>query len=105
MFVRILMILGLASLLFGCYSDEISPDGKESGNDRSSNQIFNAKNEDKTDSSVEVIGSFSNRDGNGTHEWGYEVDLWSHDGNLIGMFTGSLAQDLLVIHQPVFLKM
>lgn len=89
MFVRTLMIVGLVSLFLGCYEDETSRDGKESASNPSPTLAAVGKPENRIDSRVEVFGSFSNRESNGEHEWGYEVDLWSHEGTLIGMFTGT----------------
>ncbi len=41
------------------------------------------------ESAVRVLGAFSNRSGNGEHEWGYHVDIWKHNENLVGMLSGS----------------
>ena len=38
---------------------------------------------------VTVLGEFSNRKGDGEHAWGYSVDLWKHEGRIIGMICGT----------------
>jgi hypothetical protein len=38
---------------------------------------------------VTVVGEFSNRKGDGEHAWGYSVELWKHDGRIIGMISGT----------------
>jgi hypothetical protein len=61
----------------------------------SSNQALNSGDNDRFNSPVKVLGTFSNREGNGVHEWGYEVDFWEHNGDLTGMFTGSAGTRLV----------
>lgn len=94
MFIRVLLVLGLTAFFLSCFYDEHIGDAKPSGNE-SSNQALNSGEKNKNDSPVEVIGTFSNRESNGEHEWGYEVDFWSHDGHLIGMFSGSAGTRLV----------
>jgi hypothetical protein len=94
MFVRVLLVLGLTAFFLSCFYDEHTGDAKPSGNE-SSYQALNSEDNNKNNSPVKVIGTFSNRDGNGEHEWGYEVDLWAHNGDVIGMFTGSAGTRLV----------
>ena len=88
MFVRILMILGLTASFLSCSHDKDIHNATKPGNESWTQDIVSEDN-NKNDSPVEVIGTFSNRDSDGEHEWGYEVELWSHEGNLIGLFLGS----------------
>jgi hypothetical protein len=95
MLIRILLIVISTLLFLSCSVDENSVSVGKPDSDRSSNQALAWEDKNTNDLPVEVFGTFSNRDSNGEHEWGYEVDLWSHDGILIGMFTGSAGTRLV----------
>lgn len=94
MFVRIWLIFGLTVFFSSCSNNGHLSNAKTSGN-VSSNQAHNSKNRDRLSSPVKAIGIFSNRESNGEHEWGYEVDIWEHNGDLIGMLSGSDSTQLV----------
>ncbi len=94
MLTRVLLLLVSISLFSSCFNDELIHNADNSGSELS-NEAANSKNESKNNSPVEVIGAFSNRESNGEHEWGYEVEIWSNEGNLVGMFTGSAGTRLV----------
>lgn len=95
MLMRMLLMLISTLFFLSCSVDENSLSVKKSDDDLSSNQTLISEDQNKNNSPVEVFGTFSNRGSNGEHEWGYEVDFWSHDGILIGMFTGSAGTRLV----------
>ncbi|MBK9165758.1 MAG: hypothetical protein IPM21_17975 [Acidobacteria bacterium] len=59
------------------------------------NQETRPEVENKTDSPVTAFGVFSNIDGNGVHESGYAVELWSYEGDLVGFLIGSAGTRLV----------
>ncbi|MGQ0540941.1 MAG: hypothetical protein ACT4O9_03695 [Blastocatellia bacterium] len=88
MFVRLLAVLGLSISLLCCSDDQHTNAAKMLGNE-SLNQKIEPDDRKMTESPVTAFGVYSNIDGNGVHESGHAVDLWSHEGDLIGVFVGS----------------
>lgn len=81
-----LMILGKPVATFS---------GSPASTDEPSAETIESPDDEKAASPVMVFGTFSNRESNGEHEWGYEVELWSYEGDLVGMFIGSAGTRLV----------
>ena len=88
MSARILLILIVGSITISCSDIPSVPPEEKLSNEPSADLLPNSGNENKKEKLVKAVGTFSNRRSDGVHEWGYEVELWNYEGNLIGIFVG-----------------
>ena len=83
---RYLVCIILLSL-FSCSKEiELANITEAQSKNISNNSIIMA--DSKIESSLKVVGTFSNVESDGEHQWGYSIALWRQDNKIYGLISG-----------------
>jgi hypothetical protein len=81
--------VGIIFLLLNCSNESAPASRTDAREESASNNLKLPKSEGSNESTVKVVGEFTNSKSDGEHQWGFSVQLWKQDDRVYGIFSGS----------------